>query len=345
MTSQELDLAYRWLFGMIPDMSMLSAHGITTIPKTVDKLFDRLPAPPLNMDLRVLGYGCGNALQDIYGEYTQNMRCSGAHGATYTGIMNYIKELVLRNDMHVVFVDLANFMAGKLANYDRYLDQLPVIYRGRPVIYVIVLPQWEITAPTFVNNKVVLPVTCVVPTPHGLVRCPKDQPRETDDILLIQLYNYIHESYPHNAHILSGDKYRWRGSNNLPVAHINYVRIVRKPIGLSPVSLAVNNVINRKVAFSVADGNDLPDYSNPKPKAAKPVVAKPAAAAKPTLFCRHYITTGKCPYGAKCTFAHTRKQLDPSIRKVLKTRDCKKGDTCPIKQVCKYRHPDEVHIK
>ena len=333
VSSERLDLAYRWLFGMITDQELAGSRGfidpefwymitsyVSDMPAFKSRessydgkhksLFKGLKRPVLgdgvdSIHFSKFGMGCGNPLESIYGEYTQQMRCASGHYDTHVPLINYIERFVRENNMYTVLIDSANLMGGsgidffsedstddkptkyfyedepKVSKLELLLDQLPVVYKHRPVFYIVVVPNTYIVKPVFSGNKFFLPVSCFIPLeaprrgerpdlPGGrTLGCKGSGVGETDDILLIQIYNHLHAKNPNTTYVLSGDKYKWRGKSNLPSndntnghTNINYLKIVRKPIGLSSVSLAVNrsSAVNRQIAYSLETHSDAPDW-------------------------------------------------------------------------------------
>lgn len=365
MTDMSLDLAYRWLFGMIPGQLMVEEMhrlGIVNTPASLGGLFDGVKRPKAIIDIGpdTEGFACANKLQDIYETYTDSMRCSQSHIDVYRLLVNYIIGLIYTNNINVVLIDLANMMAGQLQNWEQAVDQLPVQYQGLPVLYIIIKPARNIEQAEFIGNKVILPVVCLVPRNGTLKTCGRGV-MEADDLLLLQVYEYIYRKYPAKVFVLSGDRYSWMGKNNLPSVYMNMLKLIPKPIGLSNYSLdnSGRNYNNRILAFGVSDHQTpfgvhspgpgpgpgpAPEPSpSPAPRPAPGPAPIPIQSSKRRL-CRTYTTTGHCPYGNRCHFAHGRSQLDPGIQaSSYKTAPCKLGAAC-AKPNCGFIHPDEIYM-
>jgi hypothetical protein len=358
MTDMSLDLAYRWLFGMIPGQLMVEEMhrlGIVNTPVSLGDLFDGVKRPKAIIDIGpdTEGFACANKLQDIYEKYTDSMRCSQSHIDVYRLLVNYIIGLIYTNNINVVLVDLANMMAGQLQNrnWEQAVDQLPVQYQGLPVLYIIIKPARQIEQAEFIGNKVILPVVCLVPHDGSLKPCGRGV-MEADDMLLLQVYEYIYRKYPAKVFVLSGDKYSWMGKNNLPSVYMNMLKLISRPTGLSNYSLDKSGRThnNRILAYGVSDqqvpfGVRAPS-PNPSPNPNPNPNPNPVSQSSKRVLCRSYTTTGHCPYGNRCLFAHGRNQLDPGIQaSAYKTKPCKLGMTCPKKNKnCNFVHPDEIYM-
>lgn len=66
--------------------------------------------------------------------------------------------------------------------------------------------------------------------------------------------------------------------------------------------------------------------------------------------CRNFVTTGYCPYGNRCQFAHGPEELrcNENINTSYKTKTCfsflKKG-YCPYGHRCNFLHKDEKKVE
>jgi len=273
MNGLKLDINYRWLFGMIPNdemRSIMEENDIDELPP-VKGILGGIPSIGIVIPTgeEYVGYGCSLKLEDIYGKYTQYARCAIAHDMVYRELITYLISTIPLYGMNIILIDLANMMRGALATYMDEIMLLPMSYKGSPVMYIIILPQWEVAQPEFIGNKVILPVTCLIPDGvegTNMIRCYKGV-GETDDILLIHIYNYIHSQYPNNVYVLSGDKYKWMGKMNMPendmtLGHINisYVSLTHRDLGFSPFTLVKTrrSNVNRIEAFGLDDNNELP---------------------------------------------------------------------------------------
>ena len=347
MDIYNLDLAYRWLFGMLPSASMIqlmNANGIKNIPipgHGVLNIKDIVDQSKLSINPALTGFACASQLEDVYGEYTNSMRCADQQRQSYKPIIDYILSLIATDNFAVVMVDLANMLAGQIYDYDEALEQLPVQMAtpsgNQPIIYIVIKPSSALDSPTFYGNKVLLPAVCLIPTAEGtLVPCAERGIGETDDILLILIYQYIQSQYPYSVHILSGDQYKWMDLHGLPRASLHYLHLEPRPTGLSPYTLVPNRFKpNRMYAFSLIDGQG---------KFGTEGSAAPASHKYPEL-CPTYTYTGYCPYGYDCHYAHGLAELPPGIIATgYKSRPCASmvnTGSCPNGISCNFMHPGE----
>lgn len=246
----KFDLYCRRLFGMFN----LEDQG----------LFGGRTGPTLAINMTDNGRACSSPLDDIYSTYTDNMRCATQQSQLYRAMIDHIKNLIPDYNFHIVMIDLANMLKGRIIHqYLNFLNQLPVQYKLpestgllelRPVIYIVVKPVSLPEAPVFYGNKLILPTACVIPIRNKLQQCPGKGVGETDDILLVQIYEFIYRDFPDHIGVLSGDNYRWMGTYNLPKIDIQYLRLSRKSTGMSGYTLKRNTAryVGRGSAYDVA---------------------------------------------------------------------------------------------
>lgn len=342
-----LDSIYRQMFGMKAYVDgteeELIARGI---------IDTRDPHQDVHQSEFVMGgergHGCGYQLdphsEALYDdeEYPDNVKayaCAFAHHRQYSGLAEYVLNFIARNNVYIVLIDLANMGAGDLGDYHRNLDALPMVYHGRPVLYLAILPRKVIKKAEFRHNKIIIPVTCLYPKKN------KDRIRrcygQTDDYLLALLYQDIAENFPDNVFVLSGDQYRWRGMDGQFTRPIKYVKLIRKPHGDSPFTMRENNGhISRRSAFGVPehDSKFLPQAmeEEQEPVYIPPNPTRPNVKDR-WMFCKNALEGKKCPYGKKCSYAHTREQLQEG-KKSIKTAQCRFGDDCMRGQKCPFLH-------
>jgi hypothetical protein len=323
----ELDLAYRKLFGMIPTdaqmVELIRGYGVVDI----EDIFGKLPKPQLSIDLQNVGMGCGFITRSK-GKHSLNYQCASAHKRDYASLMTDIEQLIMDNNMIVVFVDLANMVAGNFENVKHNLDALPVSYLNKPVIYLVIYPRYELSPVEFNNNKIILPVTCKVPNTKGILN-PCHGRNETDDILLLQLYYDLVQKQPDRAYVLSGDWYGWREELGFPITGLNNLKLTNTPTGLSPYTLTSMTPamhISRASVFGAQGKETLINRSTTR---------------KPTLFCSYMLTKGHCARGESCTFAHSRAELSDDTRSSLKKIPCKNGEGC-TRKICSFTHPNQL---
>lgn len=340
MESMKLDIAYRWLFGMIDKQDVIEIMhktGVTNVPEPVpvEPLFggQERPVLKINTGSEHEGFACANHLKDIYYSHTNNMRCASTQELIYRPIINHIKYLMDVYSISVVMVDLSNMIGGgNMSGYCDILDQLPVQYLRNPVLYIVIRPSNITEQPEYYGNKVIIPTVCLIPKGGKLMPCNERGVGETDDILLISIYEYIYRDFPGNTYILSGDQYKWMGQNNLPLQFINMLRLIRRPIGLSNFSLAKNsrNKANRIYAYDV-----------PRHQSRFGQIAETTSDRYKDVLCKQYTKYGTCPRGDNCHFAHGLAELPPGLLATgYKTVQCKKYPRCYHKN-CKYIHPGE----
>lgn len=311
------------------------------------------------------GHGCGYPLDPYYqilyedenhADEVNAYACASAHHYQYSGLAEYVLNFAARNNVNIILIDLANMGAGNLSDYEYNLDALPMVFRNRPVLYLAILSRKVIETVQFRHNKIIIPVVCLYPkkSRNRTRRCFG----QTDDYLLSLLYQDIAMYYPDNVFVLSGDQYRWRGMDVQFTHPIKYVKLIRKPHGDSPFMLKNNDGhISRQSAFDIPKHNSafLPqavEQEQEQGEEQEAAAAAPPPPPNPTrkgvknrwMFCEAALKGKKCPYGKKCTFAHTRDQLQEG-KKQIKTVECGYGEKC-TRQKCKFLHPQrgQTHI-
>jgi len=282
VNSLRLDIVYRWMFGMIDydtAMGLFKEYGLFDITQRI-----RLP-PKIHFDAKV-GFACGNdAVTPPYSEhFDPAMKCADIHSQHYHSLMDSVGEVMEDNGAVVVFVDLANMMRGTLHDYMADLDLLPIIYKHRPVIYIVITPTSDFQAQaSTVHNKVIVPVACMIP---GYGPCYPRGVGETDDLLLIMLHNYLKSRHPEQTYILSGDNYWWSGTENLPELKApTRLRLERHQLGLSEFRLRrASRPISRLTIFAV-DRHDqgVAEYIQEERAAAAAAASRTLSAEAPVF--------------------------------------------------------------
>lgn len=366
----DLDKAYKHFFEHAEAGKILTKAGVHHQPHWATKMYK--PMPPMEYPANPI---VSKAVRPFIVNGQQRYSSAGHHGCGWsTGsgkdtdpnripsecaqmrIMYLMAELVdaaildflARNKGHVILIDSRNFTGGNMKSkklLNNALAQLPISYKQRPVVYVVIRYDDKMRATEYKENKIFISTNCVVFTKKGPRSCtefyygdPAKQlaiKAETDDMVLIMIYRMIHAKFPKAVHILSGDKYSWCTSDIT-----NYLKLRRNKVTGYQLMISHRHHANRGTAYELPRGQEAKGVIGSVPACARASASGISGSKLKTMMCGHYLA-GSCSKGKACKFAHSLSELPEHIRKTYKTTMCASvagKQRCKRGLACSYAH-------